>query len=751
MLVSRLRRALRTGSPTATVRRDPGGYAFDGVTTDVAMFHDLAAQAVTADECGDPRLAADLAGRALALWPGPGGFTPFVDHPESVWLSEERLAVLTVWARSALQVGRRQQVLPELLAACRMHPYAEELWRLAIVALYHADRQVEALALYQEIRRRLVDDLGVEPGAALRDAERQVLTQQLEGAASAVGDGERRVPPWADLPIYHDRYVSDGVAAAALSSALAMTRHVTVIGPAGVGKTRLVVETLPTVAARWPGAVAFCSLSSVVDADGLVGAVAGTLGVRIPARADPVAAVVEGLGERQVVLVLDTCERLAPAVGALSDELRRGCCGLTIVATSRMAPPVEDGASVEVAGLDPSTTGSALFIDRAGRAVPGHTVTDDERATIEMVCARLDGLPLAIELAAARSRTFNPHELAERLDRRFSILRTTSGAPHDRHASLRGSFEWSYRALEPVEQHVFRILGVFRGPADLRARSRTSHSSTVTLRRVSPSLVEHSLVVARHDAGRTRFTQLDSLRGYARELLGEAGEDGVARRRHAQHVAARKDEYVEMCRGPGEADAVTGLDDLWPDLRAAVHWAVDTGRHGRHVRPDPWAGSPRDDAARSPRCGGGWTRRPRSPATTTSRSADVLAVAAIGDWIVGDPPTGIARSTRAMRLAVTARPRDDRCVGGRDAQRRTRGSVRLRDPLPPPCPNRRLAAGDELAAAWTLVGVAMAHAYQGRPCRGPRRAPPGAPDRRAGRRAVPAGAVRDGQDDGSRR
>ena len=167
MLVSRLRRALRTGSPTATVRRDPGGYAFDGVTTDVAMFHDLAAQAVTADECGDPRLAADLAGRALALWPGPGGLTPFVDHPESVWLSEERLAVLTVWARSALQVGRRQQVLPELLAACRMHPYAEELWRLAIVALYHADRQVEALALYQEIRRRLVDDLGVEPGAAL--------------------------------------------------------------------------------------------------------------------------------------------------------------------------------------------------------------------------------------------------------------------------------------------------------------------------------------------------------------------------------------------------------------------------------------------------------------------------------------------------------------------------------------------------------------------------------------------------------
>src|SRR4051794_6281820 len=427
VLVSRLRRVLRVGPGAPSVRHDACGYALVGATTDVAAFDQLAAQAMDAAERGEMSAGGALARAALDLWPDSVVPAPLSEHPALVRLMERRLGMLQVWFRSEMHVGHHERVLPELLLACQTHPYAEELWQTGMVALYRTDRQVDALALYQQIRRTLINDLGVEPGAGLRETERGVLTHELDDIPARPHTGEPPPPSWRGFPMFHDRYVSDGGSAEALRLACDAARHIPVPGPAGVGKTRLVVEALATSGGQWTDGAAFCSLSSVDGPVAVVAAVAGALGTRIPAGADAMSAIVGDLADRRFLLVLDTCEHVAAAAAALSDELRRRCDAVTIVATSRSPLRVDHEVVVDVVGLEPATAGVALFVDRAGRATPGQSVADDERLTIEAICARLDGLPLAIELAAARSRTFSPSELADRLDRRLAILRSTSG------------------------------------------------------------------------------------------------------------------------------------------------------------------------------------------------------------------------------------------------------------------------------------------------------------------------------------
>ena len=382
-----------------------------------------------------------------------------------------------------------------------------------MVALYRGGRQVDALALYREVRGTLIGELGVEPGVNLRDAEWLILSHQLDAEESGPAD-RSQVLSLPGLPTYRDRYVSDGRCADALGRALRTAGPVSVTGTGGIGKTRLVVETLAMLREEWTRDAGFCSLSHVRDADGVAGAVAAALGVRIPPRSDPVRAIAHDLAKGRCVLVLDTCEHVADAVVTLIGELCRRCPALTVVATSRVPLKMDDGAVVEVTTLEPATAGVALFVDRAGRAEPNHAMADTELATIEALCARLDGLPLAIELAAARSRTFSPHELLDRLDRRLALLHDPLGRSDDRHASLRSTFQWSYDALQPVEQHVFRILGAFAAPTDLQAVEEVAFTPGDPAAGLA-GLVEQSLVVARRRAGRTQFTQLDSLRAYA--------------------------------------------------------------------------------------------------------------------------------------------------------------------------------------------------------------------------------------------
>ncbi len=711
ILVSRLRRQLRSESDTAGVRHDAGGYLLVGVTTDVAAFDRLTLKATAAEGRGEIEVAGGFARAALDLWPDVVEAAPFLDHPRSIQLLEQRLRVLQLWLHAEVRTGHHERVLPELLLACRAHPYAEELWRLGMVALYRAGRQVDALALYREVRGTLIGELGVEPGVNLRNAEWLILSHQLDAEESGPAD-RSQVLSLPGLPTYRDRYVSDGRCADALGRALRTAGPVSVTGTGGIGKTRLVVETLAMLREEWTRDAGFCSLSHVRDADGVAGAVAAALGVRIPPRSDPVRAIAHDLAKGRCVLVLDTCEHVADAVVTLIGELCRRCPALTVVATSRVPLKMDDGAVVEVTTLEPATAGVALFVDRAGRAEPDRAMADTELATIEALCARLDGLPLAIELAAARSRTFSPHELLDRLDRRLALLHDPLGRSDDRHASLRSTFQWSYDALQPVEQHVFRILGAFAAPTDLQAVEEVAFTPGDPAAGLA-GLVEQSLVVARRRAGRTQFTQLDSLRAYAAELLEQAGEFDTARQRHTRYLAGRKDELVALCEGAAEGEASRAVDELWPDLRVALQWAVVNRRPGDAFALVNGLGS--HAMLREKPEVGDWAAAACALAEDENCPGlpGVLAAAAMVDWIVGDVPGGIARATRCRHLAESAGPPSTDVLvaamlngGNRDPQNFSALCLGIADDA------RRV--GNDFAHGWALTGAAMGHAYQGR-------------------------------------
>ena len=345
VLVSRFRRQLREEGLSATVVHDGGGYALAGAQTDAAAFERLVERALAAEE-HDPVIASNLARAATDLWRGDVPVLELFDHPLVVRLGERRLSALEVRFRAELDLGRHSTCIADLLAACHSYPYAEDLWRSGMIALYRSGRQVDALALYREVRTRLVEDLGVEPGLLLRQTELQILTHEVAEITCAPSpmvqptrDKGATDPPdvWEEgLPDYEDRYFEDGAIAAQFRDAVGADRLVTVTGPAGVGKTRLVVEQLPASrAARWPDGAAFCELSSVDGRVAVALQVAAATEARVPAGRDPTVAIAEHLASRSWLLVLDTCEHVIASTSGLVDELLRRCPSLSIVATSR--------------------------------------------------------------------------------------------------------------------------------------------------------------------------------------------------------------------------------------------------------------------------------------------------------------------------------------------------------------------------------------------------------------------------------
>ena len=368
-----------------------------------AKFETLVDRAFAA-EADDPVAASDYARAATELWRGDVTVAELCDHPAVVRLKERRLGALEVRFRAELQQGRHGLCLADLLAACHAYPYAEDLWRTAMIALYRAGRQAEALALYREIRNRLVEDLGVEPGHSLRHTEMQVLTQDVPEVSSAPSpfeqpmglalDADVPVPgSWLGFPRYDDRYFEDHDLAERFRQSFRECRHLTVTGTAGVGKSRLVVEQLPGLAARWPDGAAFCRLSSIDDGSAVGSTVAAATGARVPAGLDPTVAIAEHLSSGERLLVLDTCEHVSAAVAAFADELLRRCPALTIVATSRSPLGVTGELVFPMPSLDASTLGTDLFIDRTRRVQPGGSITADDRLQGSLLAARRRLIP----------------------------------------------------------------------------------------------------------------------------------------------------------------------------------------------------------------------------------------------------------------------------------------------------------------------------------------------------------------------
>ncbi|WP_338498420.1 BTAD domain-containing putative transcriptional regulator [Streptomyces sp. SJL17-4] len=583
-LVGRLRRAL---GREAVVSAPGGGYrlAAEPDAVDLFRFERLAAEGSAALAAGQPTPAAALLDEALGLWRGPALLDlPGRDTDPLVVRVEQRHAQARRDRLAAdLALGRATEVLAPLAALAAGEPLDEPVQALRIRALSAAGRPAEALAVYEEVRAGLADRLGTDPGPELRTLHADLLTDAASPPSPAAPE---RAEPAVGLPARLTSFIGRDDDLGALAAEWGDRRLVTLTGPGGVGKTRLALEAAETYQ---DGPVHLAELASVREESTVAAAVLSAVGARethvwhraVAAGADPedpFAELVEHCAGRRMLLVLDNCEHLVAAAARLAHVLLTRCPELRILATSR-EPLGVPGEVVRPLGPLPVGMALRLLGERGAAARPGFVVAEDPGAA-EEVCRRLDGLPLAIELAAARLRLLSVRQIADRLDDRFRLLTSGARTVLPRQQTLRAVVDWSWDLLEEPERAVLRRLAVFTGGADLEAAEAVCGGvGAPDVLDVLGALVDKSLVVAGpgRDGEGMRFRLLETVAEYAGERLGESGERAATERRHLTYyreLARRTDPEL---RGAGQVAAIARLEREHGNLRGALRTAVALG------------------------------------------------------------------------------------------------------------------------------------------------------------------------------
>ncbi len=349
-------------------------------------------------------------------------------------------------------------------------------------------------------------------------------------------------------------------------------RLVTLTGPGGAGKTRLALQVM-LAAATWFGDRSWLvDLSALSDADLVPLAMATALGVRDELQQSALEAAIRVLGASSALLVLDNCEHLLTACAHLVDRLLADCPGVRVLATSRQPLSLADEMSWPLGGLE-SAQAVRLFVERAGAVRPGFALEPDNSAAIERICRRLDGLPLALELAAARTRVLAPAQLADRLDDHLRLLASSNVTAVPRQQTLRATLDWSYELLTPAERALLRRVGVFAGGWTLEAAEGVADDLTDVLELLT-SLVTKSLVVADLQATRARYRLLETVRQYAVDKLESAGEGDAARERHLRWFLGLAETAEPHLRAADQALWLDQLDEEVENVRAALSWAL---------------------------------------------------------------------------------------------------------------------------------------------------------------------------------
>ncbi|MBC6459046.1 BTAD domain-containing putative transcriptional regulator [Actinomadura sp. HBU206391] len=596
--VSQLRRTLDEAEPgtRALVVSRPPGYALetDAHAVDAGRFAALTARA---RRSADPRARAALLTDALALWRGPA-FADFIDAEfarEAVFaLEEQRLVALEEQAEARLELGEHDVLAGELAGLVARHPLRERLRAAYLLALYRAGRQSEALASYAELRRGLAEDQGLDPGPGLVALHRSLLQQDPSLTPPAAG-------PRTNLPAALGELIGRERTVAETRALLAAGRLVTLTGPGGVGKTSLALEAAAQSAGDHPDGVWIVELgalrrrSSTTD---LAEAVAAALGVRDEAdpggpAADAADRLAEALRTRRLLVVLDNCEHVIEAVANVAGRLLAAVPGLRIMATSReplgiagerlqSVPPLESPGPSAAARPESLREFSAvrLFAARAADAAPGFTLDAATAPAVAAICARLDGIPLALELAATRVRALGVRELAARLDDRFRLLTGGRRDAPARQRTLRAMIDWSWEPLTEPERVVLRRLAVHADGCALEAAEQVCAGegmrSTEVLD-VLARLIDRSLVVVAEDATGPRYRLLESVSAYCHERSHEAGEGDVLRRRHGRYYAELAERACSHLRGHEQARWLERLDREGANLREALEGAVRDG------------------------------------------------------------------------------------------------------------------------------------------------------------------------------
>ncbi|MFD7678388.1 BTAD domain-containing putative transcriptional regulator [Streptomyces sp. NPDC060187] len=623
--ISQLRRVV---GRDRVVRQPPGyGLRLDGDDeVDAVRFRALVTEARPVQ---DPRTRAALLTEALNLWRGPA-YADFADdgfvQGTAQRLAEQRLSVLEDQAEARLEAQDHALLAGELADLVARHPLRERLRAVQMRALYAAGRQNEALASYDDLRCRLVEELGVDPSPELAALHGAVLRQDPELSAETSRKGERGRAPevrngatsamaasgtgpaasadapgpgaHSNLPVPLTPLVGRHEALARLSHLLTEQRLVTLTGPGGVGKTRLAVAAA-TAERESAGAgqpadgvwlVEFSGIRSGTAAD-LAQVLAATLGIRddtphsLPGTGTSDASLphrlAAALRDRRTLLVLDNCEHVIDAAAELTELLLRTAPGLRVLATGQQ-PLGLAGEAVFLVEPLPPTDAVRMFMERAAAATPGfprdpQAPDESDRQAVAEICGRLDGIPLALELAATRVRALGVKGLAARLNDRFRVLTFGQRGAPARQQTLRAVIDWSWELLSAPERIVLRRLAAHSDGCDLEAAEAVCAGDGVTRDEVLDlvtRLVDRSLVVVVEGPTGPRYRLLESVAAYATEQLHEMEDFTAVRDRQLRHYRALAEHAEPHLRGDGQQFWLARLDAEAGNLRTSLDEAL---------------------------------------------------------------------------------------------------------------------------------------------------------------------------------
>jgi predicted ATPase/DNA-binding SARP family transcriptional activator len=575
--VSRLRAQLGA----TRLRRAPGGYQLliDGDDLDARLFERLAAEGHEALARGRPGQAAGVLRQALALWRGPVAADVAGEialEGRTVRYEELRQQALDDRIEADAQLGRHSELVGELESLVLDHPTRETLWAHLMVCLARVGRVGDAADAYERARTVLAAELGVAPGARLSDLHRALLGSGIAPAPP--------VPPAHNLPAELTTFIGREQEVAEVEELLFRRRCVTLSGPGGVGKTRVGLEVARHQSGQFRDGVRLIELASIAQPDLLAPAIAEALGAtgNLPGAAQD--ALLLLLGRSEVLLVIDNCEQVAAACAELLTELLIRCEGVRVLATSRERLGIPGEAVVRLSPFaDPfdhprellaEAPAVRLFRDREPFRRPPE---EGDTEAIAAICRGLDGLPLAIELAAARTATLSLAEIAAQLDDCIRLLQQRRPILPERHQTLRAAMDWSYELLPDPVKALFRGLGAFAGGFTLDGAAvvccggdrQLCHDHLETL-------TEASLVTAMEGRRVPRFGLLETIRQYGAFQLDRSGEAAATRRRHAEYflTLAESANLSAEAEGPQDHAAVATEQD---NMRSAIDWAAAAG------------------------------------------------------------------------------------------------------------------------------------------------------------------------------
>jgi predicted ATPase/DNA-binding SARP family transcriptional activator len=612
MTVARLRKALAEAGLDAepTLRTVGHGYLLTIASEqlDCERFAALTATGQDALEANDPARARELLSEALGLWRGPPltevAFDDFA-QAEIRRLEELRLLATETRVEADLMLGHHAELIGELSSLLVAHPGRERVAGQLMVALYRCGRQNDALDVYQRVRMHLLDEVGLDPGPGLQQLQAQVLDQDpvlaapvspaLPGPARLSSDGDGGAGP--NLPIASSSLIGRAKDIEEVSELISgQARLVTLTGSGGVGKTRLATEVAHNIGSGWRDGARFVELAPLADPGLVAATVVTAVGLRTEPGTDASEVLARELADRERLLVLDNCEHVVATVATIVELLLDRCPGVSVLATSReplqleqellyrvpslSIPPIDDHRLPPEQRLRQLGAAESvqLLTVRARARRPDFELTADNIASVVTVCRHLDGIPLAIELAASRLRSISIDDLCARLDQQYGLLSDRSRRRAPRHQTLTALLDWSYELLPSAEQRLLSRLAVFAGGFVLNAVEQicaTDDAQRFELADQLSALVDKSLVQVDGRPGAFRYRMLEPIREYAQTKLSVVGANEATRLQtaHRDHYLALAETVIANFETVDKRAKLDRLDAELDNLRAAERYS----------------------------------------------------------------------------------------------------------------------------------------------------------------------------------